>query len=122
MVLSLPAISIQLGLLLHAGVVMIAWKFSAGLNTCDCAMKPACSAGRSAELVELRRVEVRETVGRFLDRGGLAEVARKPLSVLRLSLPHPHVSGDVHQSYNRRIRSGLGDYRPTIAMSDKNAR
>ena len=48
MVLSFVATNIQLGLLLHAGVVMTALKLSAKLSTCDRAMKAACSAGRSA--------------------------------------------------------------------------
>jgi len=48
MVLSFVATNIQLGLLLHAGVVITALKFSAALSTCDRAMKAACSAGRSA--------------------------------------------------------------------------
>ena len=43
-----PATNIQLGLLLHAAVVMTALKLSPKLNTCDRAMKAACSAGRSA--------------------------------------------------------------------------
>ena len=47
MVLSLSA-NIQLGLLLHAGVVMTALKLSAKLDTCDRAMKAACSADKSA--------------------------------------------------------------------------
>jgi hypothetical protein len=48
MVLSLPATSIQLGLVLHAGVVMTPLKFSALFITCDRAMKAACSADKSA--------------------------------------------------------------------------
>jgi hypothetical protein len=48
MVLSFVATTIQLGLLLHAGVVMTALKLSAKLSTCDRAMKAACSADRSA--------------------------------------------------------------------------
>src|SRR5271167_1507063 len=48
MVLSLPATTIQLGLLLHAAVVMTALKFSALFSTCDRAMNAACSADRSA--------------------------------------------------------------------------
>ncbi len=41
-------VPIQLGLLLHAAVVMTALKLSARLSTCDRAMKAACSAERSA--------------------------------------------------------------------------
>ena len=48
MVLSLPATNIQLGLLLHAAVVMTALKLSALFGTCDRPMKAACSADRSA--------------------------------------------------------------------------
>ena len=48
MVLSAPATSIQVGLLFHAAVVITALKLSAKLGTCDRAMKPACSAERSA--------------------------------------------------------------------------
>src|ERR1700675_4669354 len=48
MVLSAPATNIQLGLLLHAAVVIAALKLSAKLSTWDRAMKAACSAERSA--------------------------------------------------------------------------
>jgi len=48
MALSFAATNIQLGLLLHAGLVMAALKLSTKLSTCDRAMKPACSADRSA--------------------------------------------------------------------------
>ena len=48
MVLSFAATTIQLGLLLHAGVVMTALKLSAAFSTCDRAMKAACSVDRSA--------------------------------------------------------------------------
>ena len=43
-----PATTIQLGLLLHAAVVIVAQKLSAKLSTCECAMKAAWSAERSA--------------------------------------------------------------------------
>ena len=43
-----PATSIQLGLFLQAAVVIVAEKLSAKLNTCERAMKAACSAERSA--------------------------------------------------------------------------
>src|SRR5580658_1331981 len=48
MVRSLPATSIQLGLVFQAAVVIVAEKLSARLRTCDRAMKAARSAGRSA--------------------------------------------------------------------------
>jgi hypothetical protein len=48
MVLSAPAINIQLGLFRHAAVVKTALKFSAALSTCDRAMTAACSADKSA--------------------------------------------------------------------------
>src|SRR5438477_5226286 len=48
MVLSFTATNIQLGLLLHAGVVITALKLSAALSTCDRAMKAACSTDKSA--------------------------------------------------------------------------
>src|SRR5689334_16094292 len=48
MVRSLPATTIQLGLVLHAAVVIVAEKFSAKLSTCERAMKAACSADKSA--------------------------------------------------------------------------
>src|SRR5713101_6257191 len=50
MVLSFAATSIQLGLLLHAAVVMTALKLSAKLSTCERAMKAACSADRWAAM------------------------------------------------------------------------
>ncbi len=48
MALSLPATNIQLGLLLHAALVMTALKLSALFGTCDRAMKAASSADKSA--------------------------------------------------------------------------
>jgi hypothetical protein len=48
MVRSAPATSIQLGLLLQAGTVMTALKFSALLKTWERDMNAAVSAGRSA--------------------------------------------------------------------------
>ena len=48
MVRSLPATSIQLGLVLQAAVVIVAEKLSAKLSTCERAMNAALSPGRSA--------------------------------------------------------------------------
>jgi predicted nucleic acid-binding protein len=44
-VLSAPATTIQLGLVLQAAVVIVAEKLSAKLNTCDRAMMAAWSLG-----------------------------------------------------------------------------
>jgi hypothetical protein len=48
MILSFPATSIQLGLLLHAGVAITAWKLASAMSTWDRALKTACAGGRSA--------------------------------------------------------------------------
>src|SRR5271170_6310739 len=48
MVRSLPATSIQLGLVLQAAVVIVAEKLSAKLSTCERAINAAWSAGTSA--------------------------------------------------------------------------
>ncbi len=48
MVRSLPATTIQLGLVLQAAVVIVAEKLSAKLSTCERAMNAARSAGTSA--------------------------------------------------------------------------
>jgi hypothetical protein len=48
MALSFVGTNIQLGLILHAGVVMTALKLAAALSTWDRAMKAACSVDRSA--------------------------------------------------------------------------
>jgi hypothetical protein len=47
-VLSFVATNIQLGLLLHAALVMTALKLSAAFSTCDRAIKAACSVDKSA--------------------------------------------------------------------------
>ena len=125
MVLSFAATNIQLGLLLHAAVVMTALKLSAKLSTCDRAMKAACSAGQVGceVFMKLRGVEVSETVCRLLYRSRLAEVAWEALSVVSLILSSiRHVGRDVHQSGNRWICPGFSNYGATITMSDKNAR
>jgi len=60
---------IQLGLLLHAAVVMTALKLSAALNTCDRAMKaPAQQADRLRSTHETARIKVSETIYRLLYR------------------------------------------------------
>src|SRR6202158_3103551 len=62
-------------------------------------------------LMKLRGVEVRETVCRLLYRTRLAEVAWEALAVVGLILSGiGHVGRDVHQSGNRWIRSGFGNY------------
>src|ERR1700685_691722 len=48
MVRSLPATTIQLGLVLQAAVVIVAEKFSVKFSTCERAMNAARSVGRSA--------------------------------------------------------------------------
>ena len=124
MILSLAATSIQLGLLLQAGVVMTALKFSAALSTCDRAMKAACSADRSAAkyLMKLRGVKVSETVSGLLYRSRLAEITWEKLSLVSLILSSIwHVGSDVHQTGDRRIRPRFGNYRSPVAVSDKNA-
>src|ERR1700678_3019169 len=74
-------------------------------------------------LMELRRVEISETICRFLYRSRLAKVAWETLSVVRLILASVwHVGGDINQSDDRWIRSGFGNYRSTVTMSDKNTR
>ena len=45
---SLPATSIQLGLVLQAAVVIVTEKLSAKLSTCELAMNADWSSGRSA--------------------------------------------------------------------------
>ena len=98
MVLSFVATNIQLGLLLHAGVVITALKLSAALSTCDRAMKSGLLSRQVGceVLMKLRGVEVSETVCRFLYRSRLAEVTRESLSVVSLVLSSVwHVGRDV---------------------------
>jgi hypothetical protein len=125
MVLSFVAISIQLGLLLQAAVVMTALKLPAAFSTCDRAMKAASFRRQIGceVLTKLRGIEVSQTVCRFLYRSGLAEVAWKALSVVSLVLSGMwHVSRNVHQSGNRSIRPDFRNYGSPVAMTDKNAR
>ena len=73
--------------------------------------------------MKLRGIEVSKTVRRLFYRIGFAEIAWKALSVLSLTLSCIwHVGRDVNRSHNLRIVRGFGDYGPTIAVSDNNAR
>ncbi len=125
MVLSAAATNIQLGLLLHAGVVMTALKLSAlfkHLRAChECGLlsrQVGCEV-----LMKLRRVKVSEAVCCLLYRVRLAEVAGEALSVVSLILSRiRHVGCDVHQTGNRWVRPRFGNYGSPIAVSDKNAR
>jgi hypothetical protein len=111
MVLSAPAISIQVGLLFHAAVVITALKLSAKLGTCDCAMKPACSAERSAAKYS------------YLDPAQFHEVTWEALSVVSLIFSSVgHVGRDIHQADNRWIRPRFRNYGSSVAVSNKNAR
>ena len=123
MVLSFVATNIQLGLVLHAAVVMTALKLSAALSTCDRAMKAACSSRQVGceVLMELRGVEVSETVCGLLYRTRLTEVAWESFSVVSFILPSVwHVGSDVDQTDNRWIRPGFGNDRSAITMSHEN--
>src|SRR5882762_6929024 len=73
-------------------------------------------------LMKLRGVEVSETVCRLLYRTRLAEVTGEALSVVSLILSSIwHVGRDVHQTGDRWIRPGFGNYRSPVAVSHKNA-
>src|SRR5258706_3290085 len=72
--------------------------------------------------MKLRGVQVGEAVSRLLYSSRLAEVAWKKLSGVSLVLSGiRHVCGDVHQTRDRWIRPRFGNYRPSVAVSDKNA-
>src|SRR6266404_5640826 len=74
-------------------------------------------------LVKLGGVEICETIRSLLYCTRFAEVTGEALSVVRLILSSIwHVSCDVHQTGNGRIRSSLGNYGSPVAVSDKNAR
>src|SRR5437899_1867165 len=76
----------------------------------------------SKVLMELRGIQVSETVGRFLDHGGLAEIAWESLSVLSLALSRVrHVGRDVYQADNNRVGSCLCDYGAAVAVSNQDA-
>src|SRR4029077_11193115 len=73
--------------------------------------------------MKLRRVDIRETVGRFLYGARLSEVARKALSVLRLFLAGiRHMGRDIYQANNRWICARFRNYGSSIAVSDQNTR
>src|SRR6266566_9819501 len=73
-------------------------------------------------LMKLRGVEVSETVCCLLYRSRLAEIARESLSVVSLILSGIwHVGRDVNKTGNSWFRSGFGNYRSPIAVSDQNA-
>src|SRR6266853_2632461 len=72
--------------------------------------------------MKLGGVEVSETVCRLLYRTRLAEVTGEALSVVSLILSSIwHVGRDVHQTGDRWIRPGFGNYRSPVAVSHKNA-
>src|SRR5437868_4277523 len=72
--------------------------------------------------MKLRRVEISETVCRFLYRSRLAQVTWETFSIVSLILSSVwHVGRDVDQSDNRWIRPGFSNYSSAITMSDKNA-
>ena len=103
MVRSLPATSIQLGLVLQAAVVMVAEKLLAKLRTCERAMKAGLLHEKigSKVLMKLRRIEVRETICRLFQRTRFREVTRKALPVISFVFPSVwHVRCDVSQSGN----------------------
>ncbi len=63
-------------------------------------------------------VEVRETVSSLLYRTRLAEVTWEALSVVSLILSSIwHVGRDVHQTGDRWIRPGFGNYGASVAVS-----
>src|SRR5437762_11463825 len=72
--------------------------------------------------MELRGVEVSETVCRLLYRSRFAEVTWEALSIVGLILSRIwHVGRDVYQSGNRWIRSRSGDDGAAITVSHQNA-
>src|SRR5436190_20380286 len=73
--------------------------------------------------MELRGVEVSETVCRLLDRGRLAQVTGEALPVVGLILSGVrHVGRDVHQTGHRWIRPRFGDYSSPVTMGNEDAR
>ena len=107
MVLSFAATNIQLGLLLHAGVVMTALKLSAALSTCDRAMKMACSADKSAAKYS------RNLAGStYVNPSAVFFIAPDLLRSLEKRFP----------SSARRIRARFRNYGSPIAVCDKDAR
>src|SRR6202041_667316 len=71
----------------------------------------------------LRRIDIGETIRRFLYGARFGEVTRKALSVVGLFLAGiRHVGCDIYQTYNRWIRTSLRDYSSSVAVGDKNAR
>jgi hypothetical protein len=74
------------------------------------------------QLMELCRVDIGETVRRLLYCGRVGQVAWKTLSVFRLFLSGiRHMSGNIDQADNGRVVSRFGDYRTSVAVSNKDA-
>src|SRR5258706_11217672 len=72
--------------------------------------------------MKLHGVKVSESIKCLLYRRRLAEVTWETLSVVSLILASiRHVGSDVHQTGDRWIRPRFGNYRSSVAMSDKNA-
>src|ERR1700683_4922591 len=75
------------------------------------------------QFMKLRRVDICETVGRFLYGARFGEAARKALSVLGLFLAGiGHVGCDIHQANNRWIYTRFRNYGSPIAVRNKDAR
>jgi len=107
MVLSAPATTIQLGLLLHAAVVMTALKLSAKLSTLRARHESGLLSRQIGceVLMKMGGVEISKPVYSLLYRSRLAEVTWKALPVVSLILSSIwHVGRDVNQSRDRGIR------------------
>jgi len=102
MVLSAPATTIQLGLLLHAAVVMNRFEIVGKVEYLRSRHESGLLRGQvgGEVFMKLRRVEVRETVRRLLYRTRLAEVAwgkRLPSSA-SFSPSVGHMGRDVYKT------------------------
>src|SRR6266566_5140999 len=124
MVLSFVATNIQLGLLLHAAVVMTALKLSAALSTCDRAMKAACSADRSAAKYSWNCAG-----SRYVKPSAVFFIAPDLLRSLRKRFPSSAsfspASGMWAAMYTKPATDesvGFGNYGSPVAMTDKDAR
>src|ERR1700683_176623 len=72
--------------------------------------------------MKLSGIDISEAVRCLLERTRLAQVTREAFSVFGLFLSSVrHVSGDVHQTDDGRVRAGFRDYGSAVAVSYKNA-
>ena len=123
-ILSSVATRYQLGLVFHAGSLIVPLSASTPHGTWESAMNAALSASTSAanEAAKLRLVEEQIAVLRGQDRRN-GRAGRRILDERRHGLALVRSKGgDIHKPRNLRIVAGFGDHRSAIRVANENRR